>query len=135
MRERLRRLHVSSCLAYEPTDEHPPGFYVYPEATACWVGDGEEIPRFCEEFLRHPAQSDVLAKLAEAGTDERHAIVIATPDQFGLHTAVDMGRTPSQPPDLDECVDWLHVIASQAPPAAGCYWTRQRGWTTAVLTS
>lgn len=43
MRERLRRLHVSSCLAYEPTDEHPPGFYVYPEATACWVGDGEEI--------------------------------------------------------------------------------------------
>jgi len=127
MRERLHRLHVSSCLAYEPTDEHPPGFYVYPEATACWVGDGEGIPRFCEEFLRHPAQSDVLAKLATAGTSERHAVIIATSDQFGLHTAVDMGRTPSQPPDLDERVDWLWVITSQAPPALGCYWPPQGG--------
>jgi hypothetical protein len=134
LRERLRRLHVSSCLAYEPTDGHPPGFYVYPEATACWVGDGEEIPRFCEEFFCDPAQSDVVAKLA-AGTDERHAVVIATSDQFGLHTAVDVGPTPSQPPHLDASADWLWVIASQAPPIRGCYWARQRGWTTAVLTS
>jgi|KBSMisStandDraft_5_1062788.scaffolds.fasta_scaffold88660_2 hypothetical protein len=135
MRDRLRGLHVSSCLAYAPTGKHPPGFYIYPEATACWVGDGEEIPRFCEDFLSDLAQSDVLGKLARSGADERHAIVIATLDQFGLYTAVDMGLTPSHAPDLSTCIDGLWVIASQAPPVQGCYWTRPTGWTTTVLTA
>ena len=133
IRERLRSLHVSSCLAYAPTSEHPPGFYVYPEATASWAGDGEEIPRFCEEFLHNPAQADVLRKLAGSGADERHAVVIATLDQFGLHTAVDMGRTPSQAPDIERCIDWLWVIAVGPPPVRGCFWTNPRGWAAATL--
>jgi hypothetical protein len=134
MHRRLRSLHVSSCLAYPPPAGRPPGFYVYPEATGVWVGDGEEIRLFCEEFLRHPAQADVLGKLARSGADERHAVVIATQGQLGLHTAVDLRLTPSQAPDLDSCVDWLWVIASQDLPARGCYWSRQHGWDTAVLT-
>lgn len=133
MHERLRSLHISSCLACPPTAAHPPGFYVYPEATGAWVGDGEEIRLFCQEFLSHPDQSDVLDKLATSGADERHAVVIATDGQLGLHTAVDMGLTPSQAPDLDRCIDWLWVIASQNLPARGCYWTPQHGWRTAVL--
>ena len=131
--ERLHRLHISSCLAFPPTAAHPPGFYVYPEATGAWVGDGEEIRLFSEKFLGHPDQSDVLEKLATSGADERHAVVIATDGQLGLHTAVDMGLTPSQPPDLSRCIDWLWVIASQNLPARGCYWTPRHGWRTAVL--
>ncbi len=133
MHERLRSLHISSCLAYPPTAGHQPGFYVYPEATGTWVGDGEEIRLFCEEFLSDAAQADVLGKLAGSGADERHAVVIATHGQLGLHTAVDLRLTPSQAPDLDRCVGWLWVIASQNLPVRGCYWTRQHGWATAVL--
>jgi hypothetical protein len=133
MHQRLRSLHVSSCLAYPRPAGRPPGFYVYPEASGAWVGDGEEIRLFCEEFLWHPAQADVLRKLNESGADERHAVVITTHGQLGLHTAVDLRLTPSQVPDLDNCIDWLWVIASQDLPARGCYWTHQHGWRTAVL--
>ena len=98
MHERLRGLHVSSCLAHPPAAALEPGFYVYPEATGAWVGDGEEIRLFCEEFLGDAAQADVLGKLAGSGADERHAVVIATHGQLGLHTAVDLRLTPSQAP-------------------------------------
>lgn len=133
MRERLRSLHISSCLAYPPSAEHQPGFHVYPEAIDTWVGDGEDIRLFCEEFLRDAAQEDVLSKLAESEADERHAVVIATDGQFGLHTAVDMSLTPIQSPDLDRCVDSLWVIAFRTPPVRACYWVRDRGWATAVI--
>src|SRR6185437_5950069 len=133
MRERLRSLRVSSCTGLPPTALHPPGFYVIPEATGDWVGDGEEIRAFCEKFLADPAQADVTRKLSEAETDERHAVVIATPDQLRLHTAVDLGLAPKQDPNLAACVDWLWVIASHDLPVRGCYWARQHGWATAVL--
>jgi hypothetical protein len=133
MHERLRRLHISSGLADPPTIGRQPGFYVYPEATGAWVGDGEEIRLFCESFLSDAAQADVLRKLAGSGADERHAVVVATQGQLGLHTAVDIRLTPSQAPDLDGCIDWLWVIASQNLPVRGCHWTSQYGWATAVL--
>ena len=38
---------------------------------------------------------------------------------------MDLRLTPSQAPDLDSCVDWLWVIASEDLAARGCYWTRQ----------
>jgi hypothetical protein len=133
MHQRLRSLHISSCLAGPLTVAQQPGFYVYPETTGAWVGDGEEIRVFGEDFLGDPAQADVLRKLAGSGADERHAVVIATDGQLGLHTAVDMRLTPTQPPDLDKCIDWLWVIASRNLPARCSYWARQRGWETAVL--
>jgi hypothetical protein len=132
MHQRRRVLHVSSCLAV-PAATRPPGFWVYPESTGAWVGDGEEIRLFCQQFLSDPAQADVLAKLAASGADERHAVIIATHGQLALHTAVDLRLTPSGAPDLDSCVDWLWVIASQNLPARGCYWTRRNGWATAEL--
>lgn len=132
MRQRLRSLHISSCLAL-PATTRPPGFWVYPESTGAWVGNGEEIRLFCQDFLRHPAQADVLGKLSGSGADERHAVIVATHGQLGLHTAVDLRLTPSHAPDLDSRVDWLWVIASQDLPARGCYWTRQDGWATAEL--
>ena len=134
MHERLRRLHISSCMVLPPTALHPPGFYVYPEATGTWVGNGEEIRLFCEKFLNDPAQADVIRKLAGSDASERHAVVIATQGQLGLHTAVDLSLTPGQAPALDSCIDWLWVIASQNLPVRGCYWTRQHGWATAVFT-
>jgi hypothetical protein len=133
LRERLRRLHVSSCTALPPTAAHPPGFYVLPEVTGAWVGDGEEIRLFCEQFLRDPAQADVQQKLASADTDERHSVIITTPAQIQLHTAVDLGLTPTQAPSLPAWTDWLWVIASQALPARGCYWSPAHGWATALL--
>lgn len=49
MRQRLRSLHISSCLAL-PATTRAPGFWVYPESTGAWVGDGEEIRLFCQEL-------------------------------------------------------------------------------------
>lgn len=132
MYQRRRALHISSCLAL-PATTRPPGFWVYPESTGSWVGDGEEIRLFCQQFLSDPAQADVLAKLAASGADERHAVIIATHGQLALHTAVDLRLTPARAPEIDSGVDWLWVIASQKLPARGCYWTRQNGWATAEL--
>jgi hypothetical protein len=128
-----RRLHIRSCLSYSPTAKHPPGFYLLPDAWASWVGDGEDIPRFSEEFLADERQSDVLRKLEESGLDERHVVIVVTTGQLGPHTAVDMRLLPTSSPDVADCVDWLWVIASQAPPVRACYWTRPGGWATAVL--
>lgn len=54
MRERLRRIHVTGCLAYPPHGRTP-GFYVYPEATGIWVFTGDDIRLFCEGFLHDEA--------------------------------------------------------------------------------
>jgi len=83
MRPRLRSIHVTSCLVYPIENGRPPGFYVHPEATDLWVGGGDEVRLFCEQFLRNEAQADVIGKLAKSEADERHAVVIATEDQFG----------------------------------------------------
>jgi hypothetical protein len=97
-----------------------PGSSRWARATGTWVGDGEDIRSFCEQFSRDAAQADVLRKLAGSGADERHAVVMATDGQFGLHAAVDMGLTPSQTtPNLDGCIDSLWVMAFQAPPIRG----------------
>ena len=133
LREQLRSLHVTSCLAYPPGQDHSPGFYVYPEATGLWAGDGDDIRLFCERFLRDEAQADVIAKLTASGAAERHVVIIATEDQFGLHRAVDTGLKPGAAPDLDSCIDWLWVIARPGPPARTCYWSRQDGWATATF--
>ena len=129
----LQTLRIRSCMSHPPTARHPPGFYLLPDAWASWVGDGEDIRRYGETFLADAAQADVLRKLAQSGADERHAVIVVTTGQLGPHPAVDMRLLPSSPPQIHDCIDWLWIIASQAPPAQGCYWSRDGGWVTAAL--
>jgi hypothetical protein len=86
----------------------------------------------CPLIAREP-HTDAIP-LPALGLMHSHPVVIATQSQLGLYTAVDLGLIPSHSPDLDNCVDWLWVIASQNLPARGCYWTLRYGWATAVLT-
>jgi hypothetical protein len=84
-------LGIGSCWSSAPTPKHPPGFYVMPNAFAAWVGNGDSLRKFCEEFLADEKQADVLAKLRRAEADERHAVIILTADELGPFTAIDDG--------------------------------------------
>ena len=121
-------LGIVSCWSAMPTSKHPPGFYIWPDASAAWVGDGDGVRRFCEEFLADENQADVLAKLNQEALDERHAVVILSVDQLGHHTAIDTGALPTVPPLLPPEVDWLWVIASKSPPVCAVYWGPYGPW-------
>jgi hypothetical protein len=128
-------LGIGSCWSSVPTPKHPPGFYVTLEASAAWVGDGESVRKFCEQFLADADQADVLAKLRQAHADERHAVIILTADEPGPFTAVDGAAMPISAPVLPPEVDWLWIITSQSLPARSVFWRPGGPWSEIVLTA
>ncbi len=127
-------LGIGSCRSSAPTAKHPPGFYVTPDAFAAWVGDGESVRKFCEDFLADEKEADVLAKLRGAEADERHAVIILTADELGPFTAIDSGALPTSAPVLPPEVDWLWAIASHSLPARAVLWRPGGPWSEVVLT-
>jgi hypothetical protein len=129
LRTAMLSLGIDACWSQGPTEQHPPGFYVSPDAFGGWVGDGDSALRFCEEFLTDENQADVLAKLNQEPAEERHAVVILTTDQIGPYIAIDTGGLPTRPPELPWEVDWLWVIASKPqPPVRAIYWGPSGQW-------
>jgi hypothetical protein len=127
-------LGIGSCWSSAPTSKHPPGFYVTPDASAAWVGDGESARKFCEEFLADEKQADVLAKLRRAEADERHAVIILTADELGPFTAIDSGALPTSAPILPPEVDWLWTVALHSLPARAVFWRPDGPWSEVVMT-
>jgi hypothetical protein len=127
-------LGIDSCWSSAPTAKHPPGFYVTPDALGAWVGDGESVRKFCEEFLADEKQADVLAKLRRAEADERHAVIILTVDELGPFTAVDDGALPTSMPVLPPEVDWLWAIGLHSLPARTVFWRPGEPWSEVVMT-
>jgi len=126
-------LGIGSCSSSPPTAKHPPGFYVTPDALAAWVGDGDSAQRFCEGFLADEKRSDVLAKLRDADADEKHAVVILTPDELGPYTAIDGGARPTGAPGLPPGVGWLWMIASHSLPVPAVFWRPGGRWAELVM--
>jgi len=127
-------LGIDSCWSSPPTLKHPPGFYVTPDALGAWVGDGESVGKFCEEFLADEKQADVLAKLRRAEADERHAVIILTVDELGPFTAIDGGALPTSAPVLPPEVDWLWAIGLHSLPARAVFWRPGGTWSEVVMT-
>lgn len=131
----LDMLGVESCSSSQPTLKHPPGFYLWPGALAAWVGDGDSVTKFCEQFLTCNSCQDVIDKLRRSGADERHAIVVLTYPVVGPHTTIETGAFPVRPPELPDGIDWLWIIAAKAPPIRAVYWEPMVGWSEIVLSA
>jgi hypothetical protein len=129
----FRKHGIQSCSSSQPTMKHPPGFYLLPDILTAWVGDGESVRQFCEDFLSEDLGQSKVDKVGRAEPDERHIVIILTMDQVGHHTAVDTGELPMQAPDLPDEIDWLWVIASKSPPIRAIYWSRAGHWSEALI--
>jgi hypothetical protein len=133
IQDMLKRLGIDFCSSSQPTAKHPPGFYLMPNARAAWVGNGENVRQFCEDFLADKPGRSKVDKLRRAKADERHLVIILTMDQVGPHTAVDTGELPVNPPDLPQGIDWLWVIASKSTPIRTIYWNPVTQWSEVVF--
>jgi hypothetical protein len=69
-------------------------------------GTGSAVPAWVQDLLLDPHQSDVLAKLARSGANERHAFILVPAFSSAPFGVVDMLRrdvndvVPKTPPDL-----------------------------------
>lgn len=131
----LRELGIENCSSTRPTEDHPPGFFVMPKILTAMVGDGDNVVQFCQMLLATDLGSSKVDKLRRAEmANERHVVIIMTPDQLGPHTAVHTGEMPTQPPDLPQGVDWLWVIAAEWSAATrAIYWSPAGQWSEAVV--
>ncbi len=89
--------------------------------------------QFCENFLISDSGRPKVDKVRRAEADERHVVILLTPDQLGPHTAIDTGELPTHSPDLPKGLDWLWVIASKPPPIRAIYWNPAGHWSEAVV--
>jgi hypothetical protein len=79
--------------------------YITMPGTGGFVDDkGTQLPKWLGDFLREPAQSDVLSKLQRAGTKNCHAFVFATfqgvPWEVESYLTGSLTAVPDDPPDL-----------------------------------
>lgn len=76
---------------------------------------GTELPKWLGDFLRHPAQADVLSKLQRAGTKNCHAFVFATfqgvPWPVEGYLTGSLTAVPDDPPDLPPPVTEVWVVS------------------------
>lgn len=84
---------------------------------------GMALPGWVGEFLRAPAQEDVLGKLQRSGAPDRHAFLIATfmgaPFAVESYLTGNLDHLPSQPPDLPEPVTGVWIVSE---------WGRRGPW-------
>lgn len=100
------------------------GGFVSTEASAVglWLAD----------FLAHPQQADVLAKLARSGADDRHAFVILpgfTTAPFAVSDLLwrEDGPLPSSPPVLPAEVTHVWLVSTWNI-GTGLRWSPDGGW-------
>jgi hypothetical protein len=131
-REDLSAARIESCWSFEPTDMHPPGYYLWPPPKGAFVGDGEHIVRECDQFLA--TVPDVPARLVASRLPERHAVVVVTVDRFDLFVALESGALPTTPPTLPDGVDCLWLLTFKSPPMPAVYWLGDGIWRQMTLT-
>ncbi|MDG9704073.1 hypothetical protein [Streptomyces sp. DH37] len=125
--EKLERLGVDDLLCVQPTEKHPPGYYVM---SAPWGGGVPSIDHAvsaaCSK-LAGPEMAKIRKQLSAAEADERHAFLL-----YGWEylEAIPLSRDeefPTVPPELPEEVDaiWLTSILHESPVVA---WLPEQGW-------
>jgi hypothetical protein len=98
----------------------PPGFYLLSDWKFEWGGDGDDIVRRCEEFIR--TVPDVTQKLKASGFSERHAIVVVTPDWVGPFGGIQHGPMPTLSPTLPAGISDVWLVTLRQPPIRALYW-------------
>jgi hypothetical protein len=130
----LKRLRIESCSSTEPTQMHPPGFYLHPNVVTTMVGDGNAVVEFCESFLAGNLGTSKVDKLRRAkAADERHVVIVLTTDELGPHVAVATGELPTRAPNLPHGIEWLWVIAPSSTPMRSIYWSPAGQWSHALI--
>jgi hypothetical protein len=85
---------------------------------------GREVPKWLGDFLRAPAQSDVLSKLSRSKAPKRHAFVFVTlggaPWSVASYFFNDPDQTPQDIPNLPEPVTAAWVAPQFG--STGLYW-------------
>jgi hypothetical protein len=130
--QRLNELDIDACWAIEPTERHPPGFYLWPMSRGGSPGDGERMLRKLREFW--PTVEDVPSKLRASGAFERHAVVMVPAERFDWLLSIEEAEVPQAPPELPDGVDRIWMITLKAPPVQAVYWSGEGGWQRADLT-
>ena len=90
-------------------------YLTMPGTGGCVDDTGSKLPKWLGDFLRDPAQADVLSKLQRAGTKNCHAFVFATfqgvPWAVESYLTGSLTAVPDDPPDLPPPVTEAWVVS------------------------
>lgn len=126
-----RRYKISYVGSMDPTDKHPPGYYLKPEH---WGGVAPETSSLAE-FVENRLPNETLTRLqTQLGrdlihADERHVfLIVCITDltHIPLTSAAD-GELPEIAPSLPEPIDAVW-FASDRPDARIVAWLPRQGW-------
>jgi hypothetical protein len=129
--EEADRLAVTGAWSHEPTEKHPPGFYVQPESWGDWPGARRDLSSYVGDLLGDEDSGivrDLRRQLGAAHADERHAFLVVgwefTEGWSLTDPEIDL---PAEPPRLPSPIDgvWLASFSSGTRVVA---WLPGRGW-------
>ncbi len=130
----LARLGVVNVFSFDPTEKHPPGFYLMPSPWGGGVPGIDTLPAFVARKLASQDVGKLLQQLAAADADERHAFLFVGwehMEHICLSRAeqVDLPDTdPALPPPIDGV--WL---ASTEAGSRLIAWLPDGGWVNGVF--
>lgn len=90
-------------------------YLTMPGTGGCVDDSGSKLPKWLGDFLRDPAQADVLSKLQKSGTKNCHAFVFArfqgVPWAVESYLTGSLSEVPSDPPDLPPPITEAWVVS------------------------
>lgn len=128
LRNRLIALGLDSAWPVEPTEMHPPGYYLMPAGWGGSVPDIDALSEFCDRHLASESMSKMREQLANADTDERHGFFVVGWEHMIVSALTNTSRRlPSTAPQLVDGIDAIWVT----PITTGCRvlaWLPDEGW-------
>lgn len=128
LRVRLGNFGVDSAWPVEPTEMHPPGFYLMPAGWGGGVPDVDALPDFLDQQLASESMSKLRQQLAAADADEKHAFFVVGWEHMIVGAMTDASQAlPAEAPDLVDGVDalWVTPMTTGSRVLA---WLPDEGW-------
>jgi hypothetical protein len=133
LHDEFDRLRVRSAHAVDPSEMHPPGYYLMPEGWGAWVPDVDELGPWAAELLAGERMRKLRRQLANAQADERHAFLwLGWEEQMANVLHVNEVSLPTTAPTLPAPVDAVWIGATFAGSRV-LAWLPDRGWIRASL--
>lgn len=128
LRVQVEDLGLNSAWPVEPTEMHPPGFYLMPAGWGGGVPGVDALPEFVSQQVACESMSKLRRQLADAETDERHAFFVVGWEHMIITALTDASEElPTAAPDLVEGVDavWVTPMTTSSRVLA---WLPDEGW-------
>jgi hypothetical protein len=129
--EAAERLKIWGVGSIEPTERHPPGYYLMAAPWGGAVPTTENLPKFVEDTLQGDDMKKLRTQLGRGlvDADERHAFLIVTfTDLMHLPLTSDAdGEIPNAAPSLPDPIDGVWLVSDRAN-ARIVAWLPRRGW-------